>query len=77
MNESHTILQKSVLFASIFLVLAITFIVLVSGKKIIAKLGKSGNKVLMRIMGLIVMVIAVEFFFGGLKPIIRDILNIQ
>jgi multiple antibiotic resistance protein len=39
-------------------------------------LGESGNKVLMRIMGLIVMVIAVEFLFSGLKPIIRDILNL-
>jgi multiple antibiotic resistance protein len=36
-------------------------------------LGESGNKVLMRIMGLIVMVIAVEFLFSGLKPILRDI----
>jgi multiple antibiotic resistance protein len=31
-------------------------------------------KVMMRIMGLILMVIAVEFFFSGLKPIVRNIL---
>ena len=30
----------------------------------------------MRIMGLIVMVIAVEFFFSGLKPILQDIFKI-
>ena len=29
----------------------------------------------MRLMGLIVMVIAVEFFFSGLKPIVLDILE--
>ena len=28
---------------------------------------------MMRLMGLIVMVIAVEFFFSGLKPIVIDI----
>lgn len=77
MNESHTLYKKSVLFSSIFLVLILTYIILISGKRIIGFLGESGNKVLMRIMGLIVMVIGVEFFFGGLKPIIRDILNIQ
>ncbi|HAQ62606.1 TPA: antibiotic resistance protein MarC, partial [Candidatus Delongbacteria bacterium] len=34
-----------------------------------------GNNVMMRLMGLIVMVIAVEFFFAGLKPIVKDILQ--
>jgi multiple antibiotic resistance protein len=38
-------------------------------------LGETGNNVMMRLMGLIVMVIAVEFFFSGLKPILRDIFN--
>lgn len=77
MNESHTLVKRSILFASIILVLVVTYIILISGKKIMARLGDSGNKVLMRIMGLIVMVIGVEFFFGGLKPILRDILIIQ
>lgn len=30
---------------------------------------------MMRLMGLIVMVIAVEFFFSGLKPIIIDMMK--
>jgi len=38
-------------------------------------LGETGINVMMRIMGLIVMVIAVEFFFSGLKPILLGILN--
>jgi multiple antibiotic resistance protein len=29
----------------------------------------------MRLMGLIVMVIAVEFFFSGLKPIVQDMIK--
>jgi multiple antibiotic resistance protein len=35
----------------------------------------TSHLVMMRLMGLIVMVIAVEFFFSGLKPIILDIMN--
>ncbi|NCS82529.1 MAG: antibiotic resistance protein MarC, partial [Ignavibacteria bacterium] len=33
--------------------------------------------VLMRIMGLIVMVIAIEFFFAGLTPLVRNMLKIE
>ncbi len=77
MNDAHNISQKLVLTGAITLVLIITLFVLLSARKIMKILGDSGNKVLMRIMGLIVMVIAVEFFFSGLKPIIRDILKIH
>ncbi len=73
MNDAHLIPQKLILTGVIVLVLAITLLVLLSARKVIKFLGESGNKVLMRIMGLIVMVIAVEFFFSGLKPILRDI----
>jgi multiple antibiotic resistance protein len=42
---------------------------LFSSIKISAILGETGNNVLMRLMGLILMVIAVEFFLSGAKPI--------
>jgi len=76
MNESSTTFEKVSLFASIFLIMLISFILLVSGKKIVSVMGENGKKVMMRVMGLIVMVIAVEFFFTGLKPIVQDILKI-
>lgn len=53
----------------------LTYLILFSSTKIIKLLGETGNNVLMRLMGLIVMVIAVEFFFSGLKPIVQDILK--
>jgi multiple antibiotic resistance protein len=74
MNDAPDISHKSLLIASIFVVMGLTHLILLSSRKIIAFLGESGNKVLTRIMGLIVMVIAVELFFRGLKPIIQDIL---
>lgn len=38
-------------------------------------IGETGNNVMMRLMGLILMVIAVECFVGGMKPILIDIIQ--
>lgn len=69
--------HKSVLIAIIFLIVLITWIVLVSAGKIMNYMGETGNKIMLRLMGMIVMVIAVEFFFAGLRPIIQSILSGQ
>lgn len=76
MQDSADWLHKGLLLISVLLVSLLTWIILLSARRIFNFLGDNGNKVLMRMMGLIVMVIAVEFFFGGLKPIIQDILQI-
>jgi len=70
MEEMNTLVEQSVLLFSIFVVMLLTYIILLSASKIIKTIGQTGTAVLMRLMGLIVMVIAVEFFFSGLKPII-------
>jgi len=76
MEDAKDITAQAILIGVIFLILLITFIVLWWSSKISNFLGETGNKILMRLMGLIVMVIAVEFFFSGLKPILQDILHI-
>lgn len=75
MQDAETVEKKIVLIAVITLVMLLTYIVLYSSSRITNLLGETGNNVLMRLMGLIVMVIAVEFFFSGLKPIILDIVK--
>jgi multiple antibiotic resistance protein len=75
MEDAETFDLKIILFASIFLVMLITYLILYSASKIIRFLGQTGNNVMMRLMGLIVMVIAVEFFFSGLKPIILEMIK--
>jgi len=77
MEEANSIAMQSVLLFSICFVIFLTYIILFSSSKIIKVLGETGNNVLMRLMGLIVMVIAVEFFFSGLKPILQDILTMS
>lgn len=73
MNDAKTIYHIITLIAVIILVLLTTYLSAISGRKILKLIGENGNKVLMRIMGLIVMVIAVEFLFSGLKPILQNI----
>jgi multiple antibiotic resistance protein len=75
MEDANTFPKQLALFISIFLIIMLTYIILYSSSKLIKLLGQTGINVMMRIMGLIVMVIAVEFFFSGLKPIILDIIN--
>ncbi len=75
MEDAANMYQKAALIFVIAFVLLLTYVILVGASKITEKLGSTGNKVMMRLMGLIVMVIAVEFFFSGLKPIIQDIIH--
>jgi multiple antibiotic resistance protein len=75
MEDATTFAKKAMLIFCIGLILALTYFILYSSSKLIKLLGQTGINVMMRIMGLIVMVIAVEFFFSGLKPIIIDILK--
>jgi multiple antibiotic resistance protein len=68
--------MRGVLFAIMAFMMLLTFVIFWSATKIMKFLGETGNKVMMRLMGLIVMVIAIELFFSGLRPILRDILMI-
>lgn len=74
MNESSTLVHRAELFAAMLVVAVLTYLILVNGQRILRRIGSSGNKVLTRLMGLIVMVIAVESFFAGLRPIVRGMM---
>jgi multiple antibiotic resistance protein len=73
MEDADSIEKKIALILAAFVVILCTYLILYSASKIIKTLGQTGINVMMRLMGLIVMVIAVEFFFTGLKPILIDI----
>lgn len=75
MEDANTFGKKVVLIITILLVMVLTFLILYSSSRIIKILGETGNNVMMRLMGLIVMVIAVEFFLSGLRPIIMDMVK--
>ncbi|MBZ9788035.1 MarC family protein [Psychroflexus sp. CAK57W] len=74
MEDAQSVEMQAVLIGAIILVMGITLTILLSAGKIIKILGQTGNNVLMRLMGLIIMVIAIEFFLSGFKPIFQDII---
>lgn len=76
-RDAAGLAHQAVFFLALALVVTLTGIILLGGRKVLGALGTSGTKVMMRIMGLIVMVIAVEFFFSGLTPIVREMLLIS
>tara|TARA_B100000780_G_C21084899_1_gene437034 strand:+ start:278 stop:919 length:642 start_codon:yes stop_codon:yes gene_type:complete len=76
-DDTNSWIMKAILIGVMAIVLLVTFLILWGSGKIMIWLGDTGNKVMMRLMGLIVMVIAVEFFFSGLAPIIRGIFEAQ
>jgi len=76
MEDSNTMALKIVLIGVMVLTLGLTLIIYLGGSTITKFLGETGNKIMLKLMGLIVMVIAVEFFFAGLTPILRNIFGI-
>lgn len=77
MDQAASLAESAVVIGSIVLILSLTLAMLLGAGHVMKLIGENGNKVMMRLMGLIVMVIAVEFFFSGLRPILREILKIS
>lgn len=75
MDDANTLTLKGVLIGIIALVYFITFLILRASTRLVKMMGETGNNVMMRLMGLILMVIAVECFVSGAKPILLDILK--
>ena len=77
MSDATTWDLKVTLFAMIAVVYILSYIILRLSTRLVNLIGETGNNVMMRLMGLILMVIAVECFVGGLKPILIDIIQMS
>ena len=75
MGDANDYTTKALVIISIVLVLIVVLLVFLGAVGITKFIGEKGNKIMMKLMGLIVMVIAVEFFFSGITPYIQAILN--
>ena len=75
MEDANTLIKKILLVSVIASVYFITFLILRASTRLNKYMGETGNNVMMRLMGLILMVIAVECFVSGFKPIMIDILQ--
>lgn len=75
MEDANALIKKILLVSVIASVYFITFLILRASTRLNKYMGETGNNVMMRLMGLILMVIAVECFVSGFKPIMIDILQ--
>lgn len=75
MEDAQDWVKKCTLMGVLALVFFITYFILRTSTKLVKLMGETGNNVMMRLMGLILMVIAVECFVSGAKPILIDILK--
>lgn len=75
MNDTNTWTIKGILIGMIALIYFITYLILRNSTRLVSILGKTVNNVMMRLMGLILMVIAVKCFVSELKPILIDIIQ--
>ena len=75
MDDADTLTLKGILIGSIAAIYLLTYLILRASTRLLKVLGDTGTKVMMRLMGLILMVIAVECFVSGVKPILVDIIK--
>ena len=75
MDDADTWSLKITLVSVIAIVYILTYVILRLSTRLVKLMGETGNNVMMRLMGLILMVIAVECFVGGIKPILIDIIH--
>jgi len=73
MKQSQGLLGVITVILAIATVSAVMYLFLRSAKKIMRLIGPSGNKVFMRLMGLIIMMIAIEYFFAGLTHYVQKL----
>ena len=77
MSDATTFELKATLILTIAVVYILSYIILRLSTRLVKFMGETGNNVMMRLMGLILMVIAVECFVGGVKPILIDIIRMS
>lgn len=71
-QKVSTMPQKVLFILSIIICITITYMILLTSKKLSKKIGTSGIRIIQRIMGIILMVIAIQFIFDGLSLILEN-----
>jgi len=72
-SQTSNFYEKCILHINIFTILLITFIILFLGKKIATSIGTTGIRIIQRVMGLILMVISIQFIINGIIPILKNL----
>ena len=65
-SQTSSYVDKCIVHINILITLIITYIILLLGKKISKKIGTTGIRIIQRIMGLILLVISIQFIITGI-----------
>ena len=76
-GEANNIFDYSILICAIVITMFLTFITFRGADKLSNKFGTTGLRIVQRIMGILLMVIAVQFVINGLTAVIINILRNQ
>ena len=71
--QAATPVRRASVFVAIVLVLAVSWAVLAMAPAMLRRLGHTGLNVLTRIMGLIIMVIGVQFVLDGVRAFVASL----
>ena len=72
-SQTNNFYEKCILHINILVILLITLIILFLGKKIATSIGTTGIRIIQRVMGLILMVISIQFIINGIIPILKNL----
>tara|TARA_B100000214_G_scaffold15804_1_gene10913 strand:- start:195 stop:839 length:645 start_codon:yes stop_codon:yes gene_type:complete len=73
-SQTSNFYDKCILHINIILILIITLLILLLGKRIAISIGTTGIRIIQRVMGLILMVISIQFIINGIIPILKEII---
>ena len=73
-SQTPQIYSYFTLIFSIFVVLSLVYIILRNGDILLKLLGTTGVRIIQRLMGLILMVIAVQFVINGLASVLKPLI---
>ena len=74
-GQADSLTEQVILLFSILLVLFLTLVIFLFSPKIFKKLGQSGSRLIQKLMGIILMVIAVQFIIDGISNVYIDLIN--
>lgn len=67
--------QMASIYVSIVLVMAIAWVVLMTAPAILHRFGQTGLNIMTRLMGLLVMVVGMQFIIDGVSAVVRDLMR--
>lgn len=74
-GQSTSAAHGAALGAAVVLVLVVTGVTLAVAPRVLGRLGPAGVQLVTRLMGLLILVIGVQFVLDGIRPVAADILR--